>query len=162
MHQRGLEAGEVGKPVELELVYREHGDRLWSAVYAFAGDRDVASDAVAEAFAQVLRRGAAVREPLPWLWRAAFRIAAGELKRRRHLSADVPARPYEMPEAGGTVLAAVGRLPERQRAAVALHYYADRPVREAARIMGTSPTAVGVHLFRARKRLRELLGDDVD
>ena len=30
-----------------------------------------------------------------------------------------------------------------------------------ARIMGTSPTAVGVHLFRARKRLRELLGDDL-
>jgi len=53
------------------------------------------------------------------------------------------------------------RLPERQRAAVVLHYYADRSVKEAARIMGTSPAAVGVHLFRARKRLRELLGDDL-
>jgi DNA-directed RNA polymerase specialized sigma24 family protein len=44
---------------------------------------------------------------------------------------------------------------------VVLHYYADRSVKEAARIMGTSPAAVGVHLFRARKRLRELLGDDL-
>lgn len=161
MRQPGVEAGEVGDPVE--QLYREHGDRLWSSVYAYAGDRDVASDAVAEAFAQVIRRGEAVRTPLPWVWRAAFRIAAGELQRRRTLTPDVPDRPsFEEPERGGPVLAAVARLPERQRAAIVLHYYADRSVREAARIMGTSATAVGVHLHRGRKRLRELLGDDLD
>jgi DNA-directed RNA polymerase specialized sigma24 family protein len=56
---------------------------MWQAVVAFAGDPEVASDAVAEAFTQALRRGDAIRSPEPWLWRTVFRIAAGELKARR-------------------------------------------------------------------------------
>ena len=33
---------------EIEAVYRQDGDRLWRALYAFAGNADVASDAVAQ------------------------------------------------------------------------------------------------------------------
>jgi DNA-directed RNA polymerase specialized sigma24 family protein len=33
---------------------------MWQAVFAFAGDPEVASDAVAEAFTQALRRGDAI------------------------------------------------------------------------------------------------------
>jgi hypothetical protein len=66
----------------LELVYRDHGARLWRAVFAFAGDRQIADDAIAEAFAQALRRGNELRDPLAWIWRVAFRVAAGELKER--------------------------------------------------------------------------------
>ncbi len=47
----------------LETLYRADGDRLWRALLAFAGDQDIASDSVAEAFAQALRRGVAVRDP---------------------------------------------------------------------------------------------------
>ena len=47
------------KPHEsVEAVYRADAERLWRAIYAFAGDADIASDAVAEAYAQVLNRGA--------------------------------------------------------------------------------------------------------
>jgi RNA polymerase sigma-70 factor (ECF subfamily) len=45
---------------------------MWQAVFAFAGDPEVASDAVAEAFAQALRRGDAIRSPERWLWRTVF------------------------------------------------------------------------------------------
>jgi RNA polymerase sigma-70 factor (ECF subfamily) len=95
------------------------------------------------------------------VWTAAFRLAAGELQRRGTIVSGVPESWYEPELPDGRILAAVSQLPERQRAAVVLHYFADRSVKEAARIMGTSPAAVGVHLFRARKRLRELLGDDL-
>src|SRR3954463_5345139 len=67
----------------VEAVYRADADRLWRAVYAFAGDAEIASDAVAEAYAQLLRRGAAVRDPAAWVWRAAFEITRGALKVRR-------------------------------------------------------------------------------
>jgi DNA-directed RNA polymerase specialized sigma24 family protein len=70
---------------ELERLYRSQWGRMWQAVFAFAGDPEVASDAVAEAFAQALRRGDAIRSPECWLWRTVFRIAAGELKARRHV-----------------------------------------------------------------------------
>jgi hypothetical protein len=68
---------------QVEVTYRREAPRLWRALMLYSGDRDIASDAVAEAFAQLLGRGAAVRDPRAWVWRAAFRIAAGDLKRRR-------------------------------------------------------------------------------
>src|SRR6476620_1008067 len=66
----------------VEAVYRADAERLWRAIYAYAGDAEIASDAVAEAYAQVLHRGAAVRDPAAWTWRTAFRISAGALKAR--------------------------------------------------------------------------------
>lgn len=157
----GVQHPKVAVGEGVEHLNREHGGRLWSSVLAFSGDRDVTDDAVAEAFAQALRRGPALRDPLAWIWKVAFRLAAGELKRRRSLSAVMSDVGKETDVIDGRVLAAVRLLPERQRAAVALHYYADLSVQESARIMDTRPMTVGVHLHRAHKRLRDLLGDDV-
>ena len=67
----------------LESVYRQEGARLWRALTAYSGMPDVADEAVAEAFAQALRRGDAIQNPSGWIWRAAFRIAAGDMQRRR-------------------------------------------------------------------------------
>jgi RNA polymerase sigma-70 factor (ECF subfamily) len=152
----------VDARADLERVYREHGDRLWWALVAFSGDRDIASDAESEAFVQALRRGSELRDPLAWIWRAAFRIAAGELKERRAAAPRLIDPSYELPEPAAHVTEALRRLPARQRAAVVLHYYADRPIREIAELLGASPSTVAVHLHRGRNRLRELLGDDDD
>jgi RNA polymerase sigma factor (sigma-70 family) len=151
----------VRPAARLERVYREHGDRLWRAVLAFAGDPEVASDAVAEAFAQALRRGEEIREPDRWVWRAAFRIARGELKaRRRGRDPGLPLREERYGMDTGTVelIEALGQLPSKQRASVVLHHGGGYPVREVASIIGSTPAAVRVHLSRGRRRLRELLG----
>ncbi|HZP90531.1 MAG TPA: sigma-70 family RNA polymerase sigma factor [Actinomycetota bacterium] len=140
-----------------EALYREHAERLWRAVFASTGDREVASDAVAEAFAQCLRRGQAVRSPKAWLWKAAFRIAAGEMQRRRRSPEPETDRGYEMSEGPAVLLGALRVLPERQRAVLVLHYYAGYKAREIAGILGSSAATVRVHLSRGRRRLRELL-----
>ena len=146
----------------VEAVYREHADRLWRSVRAYAGDADVASDAVAEAFAQLLRRGDEVRDPAAWVWRTAFRIAAGELKVRRDRATepevDVAASPQPEPEVLD-LLRALAQLSPTQRAAVVLHDYAGFPAREAAQMCGSTEAAVRVHLMRARRKLRSLLAD---
>lgn len=130
---------------------------MWRAVLAFAGDPEVANDAVAEAFAQALRRGNEIRDPERWLWAAAFRIAAGELKeRRRYRSISVEAS-YEMDEPDRELVAALASLTEKQRAALVLHHAIGHPLREVAAIVGSTPGAVKVHLARGRRRLRELL-----
>jgi RNA polymerase sigma-70 factor (ECF subfamily) len=144
----------------LEGVYRAHGQRLLGAVLAFSGDREIAMDAVSEAFAQSLRRGQEIRSPLAWIWRASFRIAAGMLKARRLEDMAPRNEPYETPEPAWDVVSALRKLPEKQRAAVVLHYYADRPVKEVAAIIGSTSPGVKMHLNRARKRLRELLEED--
>ncbi len=144
----------------VEAVYRADAQRLWRAIYAFAGDAEIASDAVAEAYAQLLHRGSAVRDPAAWAWRTAFRISAGALKDRP--APDVTAAPgqhvdsYTDPD----LFAALRQLPDAQRAAVILFYYADLPIREIAARIGTNSLAVRANLSRGRRRLRDLLGDD--
>jgi RNA polymerase sigma-70 factor (ECF subfamily) len=142
---------------EVERIYREHGEHMLRTLLAFSGDLEVAREAIAEAFAQALGRGPALRDPLAWTWRAAFRIARGELKRRRAVGPPALQRPYEIPEPAVELVAALRSLSPSQRAAIVLHHVADRPVREVAAILGTSQAAVRVHLSRGRRRLRELL-----
>jgi RNA polymerase sigma factor (sigma-70 family) len=100
-----------------------------------------------------------VRSPAGWIWRAAFRLAAGELHRRRRWSSAPEEDAYEMAEPATDLLQALGSLPPKQRAALVLHYYAGYTSLEAARILGSSPATVRVHLSQGRKRLRRLLED---
>jgi RNA polymerase sigma-70 factor, ECF subfamily len=144
----------------IERLYRERGDRIWRGLLAFSGDPEVASDAVAEAFAQVLRRGDEVRDPERWVWRAAFRIAAGELKEQRKREVLGVAGSYEMEEPARDLIVALRALSERQRVSVVLHDAAGYQAREVAKIVGSTEAAVRVHLVRGRRRLRALLQDD--
>jgi RNA polymerase sigma-70 factor (ECF subfamily) len=147
----------------VEALFVADADRLWHAIYVFAGDHDVASDAVAETYAQLLRRGAGVRDLTAWTWRTSFRIAAGMMKLRRR-DAELPTVPIEHLDrhADPDLLRALRQLPEAQRAAVTLYYYADLPAAEIANRLGSNPFAVRMNLSRGRRRLRELLGDSDD
>jgi RNA polymerase sigma-70 factor, ECF subfamily len=149
----------------LEQLYRQEGARLWRAILAYSGDREVANDAVAEAFAQALRRGDAVRRPQAWVWRAAFRIAAGEMANRARFvqvrQASAPAvDPESLEDPSGVLMTALRKLSPKQRGALILYHYAGYPVLDVARILGSTSGAVRVHLSTGRRRLRELLGED--
>ncbi len=144
----------------IEQLYREAAPRLWRSLFLFAGDPEIASDAVAETFARALAAGDAIRQPQRWIWRVGFRVAAAELRRRKRETRRVAETTYEIPDETAELVTALRQLTPRQRAAVVLHYYGDAPLAEIADRMGWSRSAAGVHLHRARKRLRELLGDD--
>ena len=151
---------ETTAAVSIESVYREHGARLWRSVLLYAGDREIANDAVSEAFAQALGRGPAIRDPARWVWRSAFRIAAGQLQDRSRLRGDMPEPSYEIPDALTALSEGLAQLPARQRAAVVLHYYADLPIRQVAHALATTSPAVKMTLMRARRRLRTYLEAD--
>jgi RNA polymerase sigma factor (sigma-70 family) len=144
----------------LERLYREQGARLWRSLFAFSGDPEVASDALAEAFAQALARGKAIVRPDGWIWTAAFRIASGQLKeRRRRPPRSAERASYEMSAEVVDLVAALAQLPPKQRMAIVLHDYADRPTDEVARALGSSKATVHVHLSQGRRRLRAMLED---
>ena len=150
----------VKEATGLEEVYRDEGPAIWRALLAFTADRAVAEDALSEAFAQALARGDALHDPARWIWRVAFRVAAGELKTRRQTAGELPVEPsYEMPEPIQPVIDALAHLSPNQRLAVVLHDYADRPAAEVAATIGCSRATVYVHLSQGRKRLRALLED---
>ena len=150
----------IGEGESVEGLYRRDADRLWRALYAFAGDAEVASDAVAEAYAQLIGRGSAVDDPAAWTWRAAFRICAGTLKSRGKQPPPATGAHHTDRYSDPDLLAALAQLPEGQRAAVILFYYADLPVGEIANRIGSNGIAVRANLSRGRRRLRQLLGDD--
>lgn len=148
---------EDGSQDAVEALYRTHGERIWRAVLACTQDPDLASDAVAEAFAQALVRGSAIRSPAGWVWRTSFRIAAGMLQERSRSVRLAGTESYEMREPGGDLLTGLARLPAKQRAALILFYYADYPIRQIAEILRSNPIAVRVNLSRGRNRLRRIL-----
>jgi RNA polymerase sigma-70 factor (ECF subfamily) len=144
----------------IEEIYRAEGTRLWRSVMGFAGNREITDDAVSEAFTQLLSRGGEVRDPVAWVWRAAFRIAAGELKRRSRGVPQIAELAVEPTDPIDDVLAALAKLPSRQRAVVILHDYADWSSSKVASIYGIRQTTVRVHLSEGRKRLRAILEEE--
>jgi RNA polymerase sigma-70 factor (ECF subfamily) len=145
---------------EYGRLFRTEGDRLWRAVYAFSHDTEIASDAVAEAFAQCIGRGDKVQKPQRWIWRAAFKIAAGELEARSRWAELKGDPPVEMPEDGGEVVLTLRALSPHQRAAVILTDYAGYDAKAVGEMLDCSPATARVHLSRGRRRLRSLLEDE--
>jgi DNA-directed RNA polymerase specialized sigma24 family protein len=134
--------------------YREIGPELWRAILAYSGGRrDVADDAVGEAFVRAMESSTRIRSPYPWLYRTAFRIAAAELRRDVR---DVPEdAPYADDPATGDLMRAMRQLSPKARAAIYLHYQADLSIREVARLTGSSVAAVkGAALSRAQPAAR--------
>jgi RNA polymerase sigma-70 factor (ECF subfamily) len=146
----------------IERVWHEQRARMWRALVAWSGDPELASDAVAEAFAQALGRGEALHAPDRWIWRAAFRIAAGDLAARRPARLVAQAEPIStLPEPIVDLVRALHTLSPKQRTVAILRWYADLPTKVVADVLGCSPTTVRVHLMHARRRLRPLL-EEID
>lgn len=149
----------------LRTVFAAEHERLWRSLLAYAGDPDVASEAAAEAFAQAVRRGAALRDPAAWVWRAAFRIAAGLLAARRRDRARAPgpgqdaevASADTLPDDAVALLDALARLDDLDRRVVVLSLVGGLTAAEVGAVVDASPGAVRVRLHRARARLRAAL-----
>jgi RNA polymerase sigma-70 factor (ECF subfamily) len=144
-----------------QLYQAEHA-RVFRVIWAFCGDRTIAEDATQEAFVRALERWPRLREQ-PWVagWIITTALNVARRLQRRQWSHWVESAPVGMgrsADAGAVELWQVVRgLPRRQREAVALHYLADLPVAEVARLMGCREGTVKAHLAHARAALRAQL-----
>ena len=151
--------------VDLEQAYRDLAPDLWRAVLVYAGGmREVADEAVAEAFAQAGADMGGIRDLRPWLYSVAFRIARGELKQRRHTSlTDAVRHPTARSAAHREeifdIIRALRHLSPTQRGVFVLRDAYGYSTAETARMLRISEVAVRVHLHAARRRLRDRLGE---
>jgi RNA polymerase sigma-70 factor (ECF subfamily) len=146
---------------DFEALFREHAGGVYRTLYAFtAGRRTIAEEATAEAFARAVANADRVRDPVAWVYRAAFRIAVDELRWERRTPPEAAEEVEAVPADLGELVEALRELSPNQRAAIVLRYEADLSVGEIARRLGTSAATVRVHLHRGRNRLRELLGTE--
>ncbi len=154
-----------------ELVERHHAE-LYRYAFAVLGHRVAAEDAVQGAFERAF--GALGRYPeervramrlRPWLYRITLNVARDALRRRGRetsvgpgeLSAVADGSPGERREEVMDALAALGRLPERQQAAVALRYLQDLPYAEVCAATGWPEGTAKTLVRRGLARLRVLL-----
>jgi RNA polymerase sigma-70 factor (ECF subfamily) len=142
---------------------------VWRAVLVMsAGDPGVADDATAEAFARLLAYAEGVRDPVAWVFRAAFGVAAKELGRASKIAHGVVPEGVVADQAASALPSELTQtlleLSPEQRAVVFLHYVADLPVREIARLSGSTTATVKVRLHRARRSLKATMtgGLEVD
>jgi DNA-directed RNA polymerase specialized sigma24 family protein len=150
--------GDVGDRNRVEAVYRSVHSRLWRSLLSYTGDAELASDAEAEAFAQVLRRGDAVDDVEAWVWRSAFRIAAGLLAGWSS-STDLGPASGSAPPTGSVAefLGLLGGLSPQQRVCVALRYVGEYTSPEIGDLLGISASTVRVQLNRAHETLRHTI-----
>jgi RNA polymerase sigma-70 factor (sigma-E family) len=149
---------------EFARFYEDNRDACLRAVLASRGDRQVAEDLVAEAFARAWMSWSRVRRhPAPQSWVVRTALNAGVSRWRKHrrerpLPDQEVAFAIDGSEDVDTVLLATLRqLPARQREVVALRVFLDLDTATTAGALGIAPGTVTAHLSRAIATLRREL-----
>lgn len=141
--------------------------RVVAVVYHLLGNREAADDIVSDAVVALLEHDGDIRDVGAWLRTVAYRRALNELRRQRREHAATirltdlrPPTDWEVElHDHAPVAEAVAELPHQQRTAALLHWGDDLPIGDVAQIMGCAAPTVRVHLYRARRRLRDALPD---
>ena len=121
-------------------------------------------DAAQEAILRAWEKRDGLREPQyfeTWFIRILIN-ACHDIQRRgrRMVTMDTPPERESKPEDRDLYLALMA-LEEKQRMCVLLHHIEGYGVREVARMLGIGESAVKVRLMRGRKKLRQMLSEEV-
>lgn len=153
--------------------------------YHYLRDAADADEVVQDAFVKVFVHIESYREELPfdvWFMRILVNACLDRLKSRNRQQRwiagpsedSLDARPVEQAadeepssehkllarERWQQVVRAVATLPERQKLVFTLSHIDERTAAEISEATGMSPATVRVHLFRALRKLRALLGEE--
>jgi RNA polymerase sigma-70 factor (ECF subfamily) len=147
-----------------------HLGRVHAYAWHMLGDPGEAEDVAQEAFLRLWRQAGNWRAEArvgTWLHRVVHNLCIDRLRRRRSNTGEEPpdlpdpaigpAGVRQRAQVARAVEAAIRRLPERQRDAIALVHYQELGNIEAANIMGISVEALESLLARGRRSLRTAL-----
>ncbi|MGA3079185.1 MAG: RNA polymerase sigma factor [Bryobacteraceae bacterium] len=151
--------------------YDRNARGLWAYLARLTGDRQLAEDLLQETFYRFLRAAATYDNETHRrnsLYRIATNVARDVRRRSLARAASVPAgddieRVPSGQDAGAAERMAdfnraMSRLKPRERAMLWLAYAEGASHREIADVLGLRPTSLKPLLFRARRKLAELLG----
>ncbi len=153
---------EVTELPPFQILIDEHAAEVMAVLRGAVGRGD-ADDCFQETFLSALRAYPKLTDTgnlRGWLLTIAHRKAIDHHRangRRPLPVAEVAEVAVTDPEPGEEIWAAVGALPPKQRAAVALRYASDLPHSEIAAALGCSPEAARRSLHEGLKRLRKEL-----
>jgi RNA polymerase sigma-70 factor (ECF subfamily) len=157
-----------GRTGGFEEFFEAHHARVYGTLCLITADAAEAEDLMQEAFLKVWERWdrvAAHPDPPGYLYRTAFNLHRSRLRRalraaRRRLVAVEPEDPLSQVDERESLLASLRLLPRRQRTALVMLDLLELSSEEAARLLGTRPVTARVLASQARKRLREMEGEN--
>jgi RNA polymerase sigma-70 factor, ECF subfamily len=143
--------------------YRSHARALWAYVYRVTRNSADADDIVQEAFLRLLRSGPDDddEQRRRFLYRVASNLVVDRWRRRKREERDTPrgagAAPMPSREPDDDVGRTFAELSARDRALLWLAYVEGETHQEIAASLGVGTRSIKVLLFRAKRRLRDLL-----
>ena len=158
----------AGDPEAVREMYDRYGRAVFTVAYRALGDRSLAEEAVQQTFLQAWRaatRFDTERDPAPWLYAIARRVAV-DLYRRERRHQDTERTEAEVavlsPSFEGTweaweVRAALDALTEEERAIMRATHYQGLTHEETAERLGIPVGTVKSRSYRAHKRMAGLL-----
>jgi RNA polymerase sigma-70 factor (sigma-E family) len=146
----------VWAPSFVDLYRAEHQPMVRLAFLLTGGD-PAAEELVHDAFLSVHRRWDRIDNPGAYLRVAVVNACRSHQRRRAVRERLLPRRASFVVDAPDELSDAIGKLPERQRAAVVLRYFADLPEAEIAMLLDCGVSAVKSLLHRALGSLREVI-----
>jgi len=141
-----------------DAFYRSTLPAMVRVATLIVGSRPTAEDLAQDAFVRVHAHWAGIDDPAAYTHRAVVNACRSHLRRRvlerRHRASLAPdVAELEARE----LLDALAALPDRQRAAVVLRFYAGLSERETADALGCAPGTVGSLVHRALATLRQAI-----
>jgi RNA polymerase sigma factor (sigma-70 family) len=158
---------------DIERLYRRRVGAFLASVTAFLGDADAALDAVQDGFVLAIRKRASFRGEADleaWVWRIVLNAArdrAGIGSRQTALanrvaSDDQIRSAVSRNDTHVELRGLVSALPERQRLAVFLRYYADLSYSQLGQVLGVDPGTIAASLNAAHRTLRQQLEEQTE
>lgn len=166
----------AGQVEMYRVLVDRHQQAVYNAAYRLLGHKDEAADVSQDAFLRAYRalaRFDASRPFAPWVCRIAINLALTRLKRQQQtysLDDDIategirlvdpqpgPAAQLLAAERARQVREAILKLPPEQRVIIELRHFQDQSYEAIAATLNISLANAKSRLFRARRRLRDLL-----
>jgi RNA polymerase sigma-70 factor (ECF subfamily) len=158
-------------PTEVEGLFREHYQLIYRTAYSIAGTRQDAEDVLQTIFLRLLKREFPPdlkTHAKKYLYRSAVNAALTivRTRQRERLAGDVGSLEIVSPETNTdrneeieqSLIDAMAQLPPQLLELVILRYEHNYSDAQIAKMLRKSRTSIAVSLYRARARLRKLLG----
>ncbi len=158
----------------IEQLFALHHAEIYAYIYRMVRDSDLAADFAQDTFIKAYRAQHMLEDRAKaraWLYQIAHRVVLDEMRRRRIVRflpwtgesyGSAPSAEHLAMEMrlSGPMARALGRIPERQRAALLMAEVNDLTGLELAQALGISHVAARALLTRARESLRQALADE--
>ena len=167
-----LRPSTVSQAQDFDEIYRDHAPLVYRTAWGVLGSREDADDVVQTVFLRLIQRETPLefrKNPGAYLYRSAVNVSLDVLKARRrrpvlvehveHLQLAAPEHDaHRLEELHQRLYAALDQIRPADREVLILRYMHKKSVADIGRLLGVSRAVVSLRLFRARARMRKLLG----